>query len=153
MFMKKLVGNAEEKLNILIVEDDEAVGSLMKEFFEEAGHKATLCEDYSSGATTFDANEYDVVVSDNNFPGGGGPTLIKHIQVKKPKQFVILATAASIKPLRKEFDHIKTVPAMSKPYKLKKLLRLIEGGVAYRRRQTLHGGNQGLHRQSLHPAP
>ena len=54
----------EEKLNILLCEDDENLGMLLREYLQAKGYNAELCPDGEAGYKAFIKNKYDICVFD-----------------------------------------------------------------------------------------
>ena len=50
----------EEKLNILLCEDDENLGMLLREYLQAKGYNAELCPDGDAGYKAFIKNKYDI---------------------------------------------------------------------------------------------
>jgi Response regulators consisting of a CheY-like receiver domain and a winged-helix DNA-binding domain len=54
----------EEKLKILLCEDDENLGMLLREYLQAKGFTATLCPDGEVGYREFLKNKFDICVLD-----------------------------------------------------------------------------------------
>lgn len=122
------------KMRIFILDDDEMLRGLVKEALQDRGHDVDEAGSYGAGVRLFQAGAYDAVVTDNSFPDGSGPQFIRHVQSIDPDVFVVMMTGDNIRSLRREFHHIRHVPALHKPFRVQRLFRLLEGSVAYRRR-------------------
>ena len=70
----------EEKLNILLCEDDENLGMLLREYLQAKGYNAELCPDGDAGYKAFIKNKYDICVFDVMMPKKDGFTLAKEIR-------------------------------------------------------------------------
>ena len=70
----------EEKLNILLCEDDENLGMLLREYLQAKGYNAELCPDGDAGYKAFIKNKYDICVFDVMMPKKDGFTLAKEVR-------------------------------------------------------------------------
>ena len=52
----------DEKLRILLCEDDENLGMLLREYLQAKGYSAELCPDGEAGYKAFLKNKYDLCV-------------------------------------------------------------------------------------------
>lgn len=80
-------------MNILIVEDEERIASLVKQGLEEQGHTAMVAYDGLSGKKLALQNDFDLVISDIILPQLTGIELCRQIRLAKPDMPVILLTA------------------------------------------------------------
>ncbi len=58
----------EEKVKILLCEDDENLGMLLREFLQAKGFNADLCSDGERGYKAFLKGQYDLCVLDVMMP-------------------------------------------------------------------------------------
>lgn len=93
--------NSSGALNILIVEDEEALREFYQSILELNGHKTRACKDGLEALKQFTESscEYDVVLSDMRMPLMGGAELLKAIRankaIKQPK-FVLLSGGVDV---------------------------------------------------------
>ena len=62
----------EEKLRILLCEDDENLGMLLREYLQAKGYSADLYPDGDAGYKAFAKGKYDLVVLDVMMPKMNG---------------------------------------------------------------------------------
>jgi len=62
----------EEKLRILLCEDDENLGTLTREYLEDKGYKADLMPDGEAGYKAFLKGKYDICLLDVMMPKKDG---------------------------------------------------------------------------------
>ncbi len=62
----------DEKLRILLCEDDENLGMLLREYLQAKGYSAELCPDGEAGYKAFLKNKYDLCVLDVMMPKKDG---------------------------------------------------------------------------------
>ena len=80
-------------MNILIVEDDERIASLVRGGLEEHGYNVMVAYDGETGKKLVLQNDYDLIISDIILPKINGVDLCKQIRAAKPNTPVILLTA------------------------------------------------------------
>ncbi len=68
------------KPEILLVEDDENFGAVLKSFLEMQGYTITLCDDGDKGYAAFRTKEYDLCLLDVMMPYKDGFTLVNEIR-------------------------------------------------------------------------
>ena len=78
--------------NILVIDDDETIGSLFKDTLEEAGHTVTTVSESSKGLELVKNQHYDLVFLDLKIPGIDGAELFRQIKVVKPNLPVTIIT-------------------------------------------------------------
>jgi DNA-binding response OmpR family regulator len=87
----------EQKIKILLVEDDPSLGYLMAEFLTSKGFDVTLCKDGASGWKTFHLTNFQFAIVDIMLPEMDGFTLAKKIKENQPDIPIIIVTARSLK--------------------------------------------------------
>ena len=70
----------EDKLKILLCEDDENLGMLLREYLQAKGYAATLCPDGEAGYKEFLKSKFDICVLDVMMPKKDGFTLAQEIR-------------------------------------------------------------------------
>ena len=69
----------DEKLRILLCEDDENLGMLLREYLQAKGYSAELYPDGEAGFKAFLKNKYDLCVFDVMMPKKDGFTLAQDV--------------------------------------------------------------------------
>ena len=82
----------EERLRILLCEDDENLGMLLREYLQAKGYSAELCPDGEAGYKAFLKNKYDLCVLDVMMPKMDGWGVCREIR-KESKVPIIMLTA------------------------------------------------------------
>src|SRR3712207_8540992 len=85
----------EEKLKILLCEDDENLGMLLREYLQAKGFVATLCPDGELGYREFMKSKFDICVLDVMMPKKDGFTLAQEIRQANAEIPIIFLTARS----------------------------------------------------------
>ena len=70
----------DEKVKILLCEDDENLGMLLREYLQVKGYDTDLMSDGDAGYKAFTKSEYDVCIFDVMMPKKDGFTLAKEIR-------------------------------------------------------------------------
>ena len=82
-----------ENAHLLIVEDEQALGLLLKENLKGKGYTVKLCKDGEEGWNTFKTERFDLCILDVNMPKMNGFDLAKNIREKNPIVPIIFLTA------------------------------------------------------------
>ena len=83
------------KTKILLVEDDENLGVVTKDFLELSGYEVNLSPDGKKGLEAFNSDSYDVVLLDIMMPHIDGFTVAENIRRKDTTIPIIFLTAKS----------------------------------------------------------
>ena len=87
----------EDKIKILLCEDDENLGSLLREFLLAKGFNADLYPDGEKGYKAFLSGAYDLCVLDIMMPKKDGMTLAQEIRNVNSEIPIIFLTAKNMK--------------------------------------------------------
>ena len=87
----------DEKKKILLCEDDENLGMLLREYLNAKGFDTTLCADGEAGYQAFIDNKFDLCVFDVMMPRKDGFTLAKEVKQENKDIPVIFLTARNMK--------------------------------------------------------
>jgi two-component system OmpR family response regulator len=82
---------------ILLVEDDQNLGYILKEYLQMHDFKVDLSEDGELGLKLFESNRYDLCILDVMMPKKDGFTLAGDIKKRNPDIPLIFLTAKSLK--------------------------------------------------------
>ena len=83
----------EKKLTILLCEDDENLGMLLREYLQAKGYNTVLCHDGEAGLAAFQESKFDLCVFDVMMPKKDGFTLAKEIREENQSTPIIFLTA------------------------------------------------------------
>lgn len=88
----------EEKLKILIVDDNEQITKMLTTFLELNDHECTVASDGSEGLKRIKENNYDVILLDLAMPEFDGYSVIKDLEDNNmlKDQRIIVFTASTI---------------------------------------------------------
>ena len=87
----------EEKIKILLCEDDENLGMLLREYLQAKGFTTVLCPDGEVGYKEFNKNKFDIAVLDVMMPKKDGFTLAQEIRQTNADLPIIFLTAKTLK--------------------------------------------------------
>ena len=89
--------NGEEKMRILLCEDDENLGMLLREYLQAKGYDTELFADGELGYKAFTQSKYDLCVLDVMMPKKDGFSLARDIRQLNEDIPIIFLTAKTLK--------------------------------------------------------
>jgi len=116
----------EEKLHILLCEDDENLGMLLREYLQAKGLVTDLMIDGEKGLKAFQKSNYDLCVLDVMMPKKDGFALAQDIRTINPDMPIIFLTAKNLKEDILNGFKIGADDYISKPFSMEELLFRIE---------------------------
>ena len=116
----------EERLRLLLCEDDENLGMLLREYLQAKGYYAELCADGEAGYRAFQKGKFDLCILDINMPKKDGLTLAEDIRAMNTDVPVIFLTAKTLKEdILEGFKH-GADDYITKPFSMEELVLRIE---------------------------
>lgn len=115
----------DEKLKILLCEDDENLGMLLREFLQAKGFVADLFPDGEAGYKAFVKGQYDLCVLDVMMPKKDGFELAREIRNVNAEVPLIFLTAKSLKDDVLEGFKIGADDYITKPFSMEELVSRI----------------------------
>ena len=116
----------DEKLKILLCEDDENLGMLLREYLQAKGYQAVLCQDGEVGYREFAKGKFDTAVLDVMMPQKDGFTLAQEIRQANTEIPIIFLTARALKDDILEGFKIGADDYITKPFSMEELVLRIE---------------------------
>ena len=116
----------EDKLKILLCEDDENLGMLLREYLQAKGYVAELCADGEAGFKAFLKAKFDICVLDVMMPKKDGYTLAQEIRAANADVPIIFLTAKTLKEDILEGFKIGADDYITKPFSMEELVFRIE---------------------------
>lgn len=116
----------DENLRILLCEDDENLGMLLREYLQAKGYSAELCPDGEAGYKAFLKNKYDMCVFDVMMPKKDGFTLAQDVRAVNAEIPIIFLTAKTLKEDILEGFKIGADDYITKPFSMEELTLRIE---------------------------
>jgi two-component system response regulator PilR (NtrC family) len=114
------------KGRILVVDDERSMQEFLEIFFRSEGYEVATAADLESALLHVEGDEFDVVVSDIQMPGGDGIELLHAVREISPETVVIMMTAfacteTAIAAIRDgAYDYI------TKPFKVEEVRIVVE---------------------------
>ena len=116
----------EDRMRILLCEDDENLGMLLREYLQAKGYNADLFVDGESGYKAFLKGKYDICVLDVMMPKKDGFALAQEIRMVNSEVPIIFLTAKSLKEDILEGFKIGADDYITKPFSMEELVFRIE---------------------------
>ena len=116
----------EERMSVLLCEDDENLGMLLREYLQAKGFDAELCPDGDAGYKTFLKGNFDICILDVMMPKKDGFTLAKEIHAANPEVPIMFLTAKTLKEDVLEGFKIGADDYITKPFSMEELTLRIE---------------------------
>lgn len=116
----------EQKTKLLLAEDDENLGLLLKEYLIAKGFEANLFPDGEAAYKGFVKEHYDICVLDIMMPKKDGFTLAKDIRIINSDIPIIFLTAKNLKEDVLEGFKMGADDYITKPFSMEELILRIE---------------------------
>ncbi len=116
----------EKKYKILLTEDDENLGMLLREYLQAKGYETDLFPDGEQGYDAFINKKYDVCIFDVMMPKKDGFTLAKEIRMVNTEVPIVFLTAKSMKEDIFQGFKLGADDYLTKPFSMEELLFRIE---------------------------
>ena len=110
---------------ILLVDDDQRLRELLKDYLNEKNFQVFTSEDFTEAKEILDFFIFDLIILDRMMPSGDGINLIKHIK-KASKTPIIMLTAMSENNQKIKGLKTGTDDYLSKPFEPEELYLRIE---------------------------
>ena len=116
----------DEKLKILLCEDDENLGMLLREYLQAKGFSNEICADGELGYKAFLKTKFDICVLDVMMPKKDGFTLAQEIRLANAEMPIIFLTAKTMKEDILEGFKLGADDYITKPFSMEELVFRIE---------------------------
>lgn len=116
----------EQKLHILLCEDEESLGMLVREYLEAKGYDAELYLDGETGYRAFMKRKYDMCLLDVMMPKMDGFTLAREIRLVNAEIPIIFLTAKNLKEDILEGFKLGADDYLTKPFSMDELVYRME---------------------------
>ena len=115
-----------EKVKVLLAEDDKNLGTILKSYLEAKGYPATLCVNGQDAFLEFNKNKYDFCIVDVMMPVKDGFTLAKEIRNIDKQVPILFLTAKSMQQDKLKGFEIGADDYLTKPFSMEELLARME---------------------------
>ncbi len=121
-------GSFGDPRHVLVVDDEEEIAELMRQFLESAGYDVAVAESGSIALEMLAEVTFDVVVSDLRMPDMDGSALWREVSEKWPhlSQRLLFVTGDSLSQGAAEFFEQAACPTLIKPFTKSELLSAIQ---------------------------
>ena len=116
----------EENLKILLWENDENIGMLLREYLQAKDYEDVLCPDGEAGYREFQKTKFDICVLDVMMPKKDGFSLAQDIRQQNAELPIIFLTAKTLKEDILEGFKIGADDYITKPFSMEELVMRIE---------------------------
>ena len=116
----------EKKMRVILSEDDENLGSLLREYLIAKGYDTDLYPDGEVAFKGFQKNQYDLCIFDVMMPKKDGFSLAKDVRMINSEIPIIFLTAKNMKEDVIEGFRIGADDYMTKPFSMEELIFRIE---------------------------
>ena len=130
------------KTRVLLAEDDENLGLLLKEYLNAKGYETDLFKDGDKAYKGFNTNHYDICILDVMMPIKDGFTLAKEIRTINNNMPILFLTAKSMKEDVLEGFTLGADDYMTKPFSIEELLFRIEAILRRTRNENAADGQE-----------
>ena len=116
----------ENKLHILLCEDEESLGMLVREYLQAKGYDAELYLDGEAGYKAFVKGEYDMCLIDVMMPKLDGFTLARELRMINAEVPIMFLTAKNLKDDILEGFKLGADDYLTKPFSMDELVYRME---------------------------
>ena len=116
----------ENKLHILLCEDEESLGMLVREYLQAKGYDAELYLDGEAGYKAFVKGEYDMCLLDVMMPKMDGFTLARELRMINSEVPIMFLTAKNLKDDILEGFKLGADDYLTKPFSMDELVYRME---------------------------
>lgn len=120
------MANIDSKLNILIIDDDQAILEVLSEFLEQEGWKTETAKNGFEGMNKAYKGDFDVIIMDLVMPRMDGLTATKEIVREKPDSKIIIITGNTAEDVEEQAKDAGAKAFLKKPISLVKLIETIK---------------------------
>jgi signal transduction histidine kinase/ActR/RegA family two-component response regulator len=113
---------------ILLVEDDPRVRSATVDALEDLDYEPVACESGAEAIRLFQAQEFDLVITDVIMPEMTGPELIRYLKLNSPRDFAVLFVTGYVG--EGETDDLRGHELLRKPFTVGALASAVSAALA-----------------------
>jgi DNA-binding response OmpR family regulator len=132
----------EEKIKVLLAEDDRNLGSLLKEYLDAKGYTTTLAANGKEALDLFRRAKFDICLLDVMMPVKDGFTLAREVRALDAAIPVVFLTAKSMKEDAIEGFTVGADDYITKPFSMEELLLRLKAILRRTRTQNVANSTQ-----------
>ncbi|MGF1669071.1 MAG: response regulator transcription factor [Balneolaceae bacterium] len=130
-----------DPMEILVVEDDPTVRTLVKAILEHNGGNVSIAETATDGESLAMENDYDMIILDLRLPDGSGYDVCSNIREKEIKTPVLFLSAEHETDVKIKCLKVGADDYLTKPFNSEELIARIE---AISRRSSVKGAEKEI---------
>ena len=113
--------------NILIIEDESAVGAVLQRIIKEMGHQVDMASDGQKGLDMALAGQYAVILSDLHMPGAiSGMDLLRRLRAARPQCPVVVVSGYPSAEALGECEKLGIQDFLTKPFEMTFVRTIVE---------------------------
>ena len=112
----------DEKLKVLLAEDDRNLGNILKSYLEAKMYETTLCVNGQEALQAYAKNKFDVCIIDVMMPVMDGFSLAKEIRLDNKHIPILFLTAKSLQEDKIKGFELGADDYITKPFSMEELL-------------------------------
>jgi len=116
----------EEKMSILVLDDEAIVLKRLKPALEKAGYEVEAFSRSSDASSRIMEREFDIVVTDLKMEGLDGMQFLTQVKEHSPKTEVVVITGFATMDTAKESFKKGVFDFLAKPFKLGEILETVK---------------------------
>lgn len=113
-------------MNVLVVEDDPSVGTLLKAALKKNDHEVALAKNATEGEELAFNNKYDIIILDLGLPDGDGFDICKEIRDREITTPVLILSAEQELDVKIKCLKVGADDYLTKPFDTEELIARIE---------------------------
>jgi DNA-binding response OmpR family regulator len=125
-------------MKILVVEDNIALQSAVRQALESQQYLCEVADDYPAATERLYIYQYDILIVDINLPGGTGLDLIREVKLQNPATGVMVISARNTLEQKIEGLELGADDYLTKPFDMAELIARVKSLV---RRRHFAGSN------------
>ncbi|MFI5149494.1 MAG: response regulator transcription factor [Bacteroidia bacterium] len=140
--MPKIPDMPEEKIKVLLAEDDPNLGTLLKEYLDAKGYTTSLAANGKEAIDLFRRSKFDICLLDVMMPVKDGFTLAREVRAIDQQIPVVFLTAKSMKEDAIEGFTVGADDYITKPFSMEELLLRLKAILRRTRNQNIAHSSQ-----------
>ena len=130
------IKNHKSMVRILVIEDDEEMRSLLKDFFDEEGYETELANNGSEAFRKLTKGLFDIILTDIWMPGLTGLDILPGIKKIQPEASIIVITAFGSEAVYRRSLERGATGYLEKPIHFNQLRTLIHEMISSKEKMT-----------------
>jgi len=129
---------------VLVVDDERSMREFLEIFLRSEGHSVRTADGVGAARAELSADDFDVVITDVQMPGGTGLELLRVVQGESPETVVIVMTAFASTETAIEAMKAGAYDYVTKPFKVDEMRVVVEKALE---KKLLSSENRRLRRE------